>query len=310
MWRPETTAKTGSILKILKSKKKFKFKKMKKVMTIFGALIFASTILTSCGGGNKSEDKISLPDPPRDIKYSGVTLIDGPLSGYVEVVPGEYVLELEKNEDKFLLGYNGTMKVKFKFLKSLDVKAGTGYNNYGPSLLGKALDEQGAPLEFELDISADKDLATYLKRGSGEEWLTLHISGQGLCENAEEAAKQLDKYKKGKKIRFNSEIVEEKFDSESSSSSSSNSESSEVSSSSDDCDEFLAGYEKFMDKYIDVLKKYKANPTDASIMSDYTSLMTEATEWSTKTADCAADPKFAAKFVAIQTKIANAASGL
>jgi len=283
---------------------------MKKLMTIFGAIMIALTILTSCGGGNKGDDKISLPDPPNDIKYEGVQLIDGPLSGYVEVVPGEYVLELKKNEDKFLLGYDGTMKVKFKFLKSLEVKAGTGYNSYGPSLLGKALDEQGAPLEFDLDVNADKDLATYLKRGSGEEWLTLHVSGQGSCENAEEAAEQLNKYKKGKKIRFNSEIVEEKFDNESSSSSSSSSESNEVSSSSGDCDEFLEGYEKFMDDYIAILKKYKNDPTDASILSEYTSMMSEATEWSTKTADCAADPKFAAKFVEIQTKIANAASGM
>lgn len=283
---------------------------MKKIMTIFGAILFASTILTSCGGGNKSDDKISLSDPPNDIKYEGVQLIDGPLSDYVEVVLGEYVLELKKNEDKFLLGYDGTMKVKFKFLKSLDVKAGTGYNHYGPSLLGKALDEQGAPLEFDLDISADKDLATYLKRGSGEEWLTLHISGQGSCENAEEAAEQLNKYKKGKKIRFNSEIVEEKFDSESSSSSSSSSESNEQSSSSGDCDKFLKGYEKFMDEYIAVIKKMKNNPNDMSVMTDYTSMLTEAAEWAEKTADCAADAKFASKFAAIQMKIANAASGM
>ena len=277
-------------------------------MTIFGAILFASTILSSCGGGSEDEmEKITLPDPPTDLKYEAEILIDGPLSGYVEVVPGEYVLELKKNEDEFLLGYYGTMKVKFKFLKSLDVEAGTGYNHYGPSLLGKALDEQGAPLEFDLNISADKDLATYLKRGSGEEWLILNISGQGLCENAEEAAEQLNKYKKGKKIRFNSEIVEEKFDSESSSSSS---ESNEVSSSSGDCDEFLKGYEKFMGKYIAIIKKMENNPNDMSVMTDYTSMMAEATEWAEKTADCAADATFAAKFAAIQMKIANAASGM
>ncbi len=31
------------------SRKKFKFHKMKKVMTIFGAILFASLILSSCG---------------------------------------------------------------------------------------------------------------------------------------------------------------------------------------------------------------------------------------------------------------------
>ncbi|MFZ4401919.1 MAG: DUF6591 domain-containing protein [Bacteroidales bacterium] len=277
---------------------------MKKIITILGATLLTLVIMTSCG--HKKE--ITLPNPPTDIKYEGVSLIDGPLSGYIEVVPGSYLLELVKNESEFLLGYEGTMKVKFKFIKSIDVKAGTGYNQYGPSLNGKAIDEQGAPLDFELSVMTDKDLATYLKRGSGEEWLTLNIFGQGTCKDLAEAELQLAKYKKGKKIRFNSEIVEEKFDSESSSSSSSNSES--ATSSNVDCDEYLKGYEKFMNDYIDILKKYKKNPTDASILAKYTTIMSEATEWSTKTADCASDTKFAEKFSKIQMKIANAASGM
>ena len=280
-------------------------------MTIIGAMIFASIILTSCGGGKKEEkEKIKLPDPPTDLKYEGVTLIDGPLSEYIEVVPGSYLFEIVKDEDSYSPGYKETMKVKFKFIKSIDVKTGTGYNHYGPSLNGKAIDEQGAPLEFKLSVSTDQDLATYLKRGSGEEWLTLYVSGQGSISTEEDAVKLLEKYKKGKKIRFNSEIVEEEFDSESSSSSSSNTESNEESSSSGECDEFLDGYEKFMDEYIVIIKKMQKNPNDMSVMTDYTSIMTEATEWAEKTADCAADAEFAAKFAAIQMKIANAASGM
>ena len=139
-------------------------------MPIFGAIVFASTILTSCGGDDKSEEEISLPDAPSDINYSG----------------------------------------------------------------------------------------------------------------------------------------EEEFDSESSS----NSESNEMSSSSVDCDEFLEGYEKFMDEYIAIIKKMQKNPDDMSVMTDYTSMMTEATEWTEKTADCAADAQFASKFAAIQMKIANAAAGM
>ena len=280
---------------------------MKKIVGFLGAIL-VSSFLTSCGGSS-SKEKITLPDPPTDLKYEGVALIDGPLSEYVEVVPGAYLFELVKNEDEYLLGYDGTMKVKFKFIKSIDIKAGTGYNQYGPSLNGRALDEQGAPLEFALSVSADKDLATYLKRGSGEEWLTLNVSGQGSCTNIAEAEQLLAKYKKGKKIRFNSEIVEEHFDSKSSSSNSS--ESAKGSSvASGDCDEFLKGYEKFMVKYIALLKKYKDNPTDVSILTDYTSMASEALDWETKTADCSADPQFVAKFSEIQMKIANAAADL
>ena len=36
-------------------------------------------------------------------------------------------------------------------------------------------------------------------------------------------------------------------------------------------------------------KKYKQNPTDAEILSDFTSIMSEASEWSSKTAHCAVD---------------------
>lgn len=281
---------------------------MKKLFTIYGALLFSCFILTNCGGSNNKE-KIILADPPTDLKYESVILIDGPLSEYIEVVPGSYLFELVKDEREYMTGYNGSMKVKFKIIKPTDIKTGIGYNAYGPCLEGKVLDEQGAPLDFLLSISTDKDLATYLKRGSGEEWLTLNLSAQGLINNQSEADKMLEKFKKGKKIRFNSEIIEEKSASGNSSSDGSQVEK-KSSESSTDCDEFLKGYEKFMDKYIAILKKYKANPTDASILSDYTSMLTEAQEWSTKTADCAADPKFASKISAIQMKIANAAAGL
>ena len=73
--------------------------------------------------------------------------------------------------------------------------------------------------------------------------------------------------------------------------------------SSEDCDEFLKDYEDFMDRYVEILKKYKSDPTDVSILSDYTTIISEASEWSTKTANCAADPKFAAKFAEIAAKI-------
>ncbi|MDY0281901.1 MAG: hypothetical protein RBR35_15230 [Salinivirgaceae bacterium] len=276
---------------------------MKKAMTFLGVIVATLVLMTSCGGSSSKKKSITLPDAPTDLKYEAITSIEGPLSKYVEVVPGSYLFELEKKEDRYSLGYSGIMNVKFKFIKPIDIKAGSGYNYYGPSLIGKALDAQGIPLDFKLSINKNKDLATYLKRGTGEEWLTLDVSGQGICNNVEDAALQLAKYEKGKKIRFNSEIVEEKFESSSSSSNSS-------SKSSSDCEEFLKGYEKFMNEYIAILKKYKNNPSDMTIMSEYTSLMMKATEWNTKVADCASDAKFAQKISTIQKKIAKAAAGL
>ena len=51
-WRPEPTLKKrGVFRKALRVGKILNSNKMKKVMTLFGVILFASTILTSCGGG-------------------------------------------------------------------------------------------------------------------------------------------------------------------------------------------------------------------------------------------------------------------
>jgi hypothetical protein len=112
---------------------------------------------------------------------------------------------------------------------------------------------------------------------------------------------------------FNSDMEDQSMNSdENVDSESSNSESEESSESegSGDCQSFLNDYEQFMNDYISIIKKMKNNPTDMSIMTEYTEMMTEAGEWTDKTSDCAMDPSFAAKFSKIQLKIANAASGL
>lgn len=82
-----------------------------------------------------------------------------------------------------------------------------------------------------------------------------------------------------------------------------------VSSNNAECDEFLEGYENFMDNYIVILKKSKADPTDMSIMTEYMSLMTEASEWTSKTPDCT-DMEFLLKLSKIQMKMTTAAAGM
>jgi len=80
-------------------------------------------------------------------------------------------------------------------------------------------------------------------------------------------------------------------------------------SNNSECDEFLEGYENFMDNYIVILKKSKADPTDMSIMTEYMSLMTEASEWTSKTPDCT-DMAFLGKLSKIQMKMTTAAAGM
>jgi hypothetical protein len=264
------------------------------------SLIFFLFLNYGCSNKNK------LPDPPLDLKYNAVALVDGPLSDYMEAIPNQYLFELTKSEEKYLMGYSGNIKIKFKFIKSIDIKAGIGYNQYGPSLRGKALDERGIPLDFELNIIADKDLANYLRRGSGEEWLTIRLFAQGIPNSYDDGVKMLEKFKHGKSIRFISEIQDEKSGSNSTNSSLRLNENKSISS--DDCELFLKGYEEFMLKYVDLIKRYKASPNNPSLLSDYTNIMVESQKWAGKTSSCSSDQKFVVRYTEIQMKIANALS--
>lgn len=46
--------------------------------------------------------------------------------------------------------------------------------------------------------------------------------------------------------------------------------------------QFLKDYEKWVDDYIAIVKKYKDNPTDMSILSDYTEMVADLAEWSSR----------------------------
>ncbi len=92
--------------------------------------------------------------------------------------------------------------------------------------------------------------------------------------------------------------------------------SSNETSSNVEWKQFLKEYEEWVDRYIEVLKKYKANPSDMSILSDYTEMMTELTEWSEKADEVQADlenaspqelAEYSKEVARIATKIAEAA---
>ena len=80
---------------------------------------------------------------------------------------------------------------------------------------------------------------------------------------------------------------------------------------------FLKEYEEWVDKYIAVIKKYNANPTDLSILTEYTSLMTELADW-TAEADDISDSivdvedaaEYSAELIRIAAKLAEATGDL
>ena len=46
--------------------------------------------------------------------------------------------------------------------------------------------------------------------------------------------------------------------------------------------QFVSEYEDWVDEYVVMIKKYNENPTDMSIITDYSKMAAEAAEWSKK----------------------------
>ena len=80
-------------------------------------------------------------------------------------------------------------------------------------------------------------------------------------------------------------------------------------------EKFIDDYNKWADEYIEIVNKYKSNPTDASILTDYTEMTSEVAQWAEKAdkvtdelKDSPADAaKFAEELLKISNKLAKAA---
>ena len=77
---------------------------------------------------------------------------------------------------------------------------------------------------------------------------------------------------------------------------------------SSDCDKFLNQYEEYMNKYLDIVKKAQADPTNTELLNEMTKLTQEGTIFqTTKPEACKDDKEFLSKFMAIQMKMADRA---
>jgi hypothetical protein len=160
------------------------------------------------------------------------------------------------------------------------------------------LDEQGVPLvtadrEGMRSQGVNSEDAAFASLKPGETgWAIFSFTGDK------------ETMEKVRLLQIGSKANMEQADNSSSSSSSEVTESS--SSSSVDCDQFIKDYSDFVDSYVKLLKKYKANPTDASILSEYTEAAQKAAEMQTDASSCT-DPKYASKLMELANKIAKAA---
>lgn len=79
------------------------------------------------------------------------------------------------------------------------------------------------------------------------------------------------------------------------------------SGSTSNCEQFCTDYEEFANEYVLFMKKYKANPSDMTILSEYSEMTQKALEMQESSKDCAADPVVAARVTKALSKIAKAA---
>lgn len=77
---------------------------------------------------------------------------------------------------------------------------------------------------------------------------------------------------------------------------------------------FLDEYEEWVDEYIELYNKYKANPTDTALITEYTELAGEVATWADKAdevkAELEGDPDALKEYTERLAKIATKLSGI
>lgn len=258
---------------------------MKKLIKSLCVLFFSSAVLTSCGDNQESLilklDKVS---------------INGDSKEYIEVVPGEYELKKVKDE---LESDQLQISIKFRVKKEYDqskLDENTGIGN----LSLRIIDQSGSPLDLEFDPAdvADYDKITSLLKGKVGDEVTVLFRPVGF---APEETLLNDILKNGKNIEITSaDITNPKTEPIIDNSIS-------IDSETGDCEQFCSDYEEFANEYVSFMKKYKANPSDMTILSEYSEMMQKASEMQESSVDCAADPAVAARVTKVLSKIAKAA---
>jgi len=274
-----------------------------KKKSFYAILAILALLITSCGGGAK---EVIIKNSSKDFV--------GDLKGYLEVVDGNYTL-VKPSMDLILT-------VKLKALKQLESGKEFG------EIRAELRDENGMPISgastfvlakegWVTTESENSKVDMALKDGQGEFAVQFkydtYSSGGGSL-GATDAIKIASK--KAKAFA----IVLSKFKEASTSSSSVSPSTSSTSSDenvtstkkagSGNWDSLLDSYDKYITQYIALMKK--ANAGDMSAMTEYASMMEKATEFAEKLENASDNLSTAqaARFLKLQTKLANAAAGL
>jgi hypothetical protein len=259
-------------------------------MVKFLTLFLSVFILASCGSGENETP--SAPAKPIVVVASlapDTTEISGPLGEYLRIVDKSY--DVEANDQEYYL----TLMVEA-------IKP-TGPINTGGWMCAEMsltlLNDNGMPISGFTPATlfeGNNELRNILVSGSGQAFLKFKdfepkadsliktlaksflISGRPLTDHIDPA--QVSKTE-------TTSLKEEESSSNSSSASSS-------------CEQWLKDYDSWATKYIEFMRKYKKNPADRSMLSDYSRLTSEMTKWANGNSDC--DD---AASIARMTEIAN-----
>jgi len=257
---------------------------MNKLKRKFNLLLIATVgtaLITSCGGGSAVKAEYELaPD--------GVM---GGMKEYIEIVPGSYKLTV-KNESKY--NKELTMIIKLKSIQTTDKVFQEVINTIMGPLEIQLLDANGNPPAFGgtlfYDEGRDK-LEKLLKNGEENFFAFTGGFSEGEMDNVELS-----------KFVLNTNATE--FDETTTGLSGEG--DSETDGENIDCDQFIKDYEAFVNTYVKVMKKYKADPTNPDVLMEFTDVSEKALEMDENSFYCD-DEKYADKLIELATKMAEAA---
>lgn len=273
---------------------------MKKLMKILGVILFASVILTSCGGSKSKNAKSAKEFSIKPI----TTYVKGDLSDFFEVVDGTY--KLEKAEGSFS---DFKLKVQLKRKEpafDFDAKdlESRGYFN----LYCNFKDEGGTPIIQGVRAYEGMKEITTLKPGETG-WVEFSFSPRYQNYDIEKVTT----------FEINSTVNKGMSQSNTSNYSEDTETGDEVSNTSNDkknkttsvdYNKFLNDYENLVNKYINLVKKVNAG--DISAMDDAYDILEEAESLAYDLEDAKDEMTTAQmqRFVKIQAKLAKAINEL
>lgn len=261
---------------------------MKSLITICGVMLVALMIFTGCGGGIS---EIAVDLKTKDVK--------GDLSEYFKVADGSYKLLRTGKEANIDGKYLYQIKVqvkrtekKFSF-NSVDLAKEDLFKIICSLYDVKEVPVITAALEgFNEQGSNSEDAALAALKPSETGWAIFSFWGD------KETMNKVKNIQVGSYLKLGQD--------ENNTATSSGKTENDTTSDKVDCDQFFNDYKAFVNSYIKLLKKYKANPTNPTILNEYTEAAQKATEMQSNASSCT-DPKYVSKLIELNNKLAQAA---